>query len=421
MMRFRAAVLEAPGRPSPYSETRPLAIDSVEIDGPGPGEALISIRAVSVCGSDLAAVTGLRRLPMPIVLGHEAAGIVEAVGPGVTEISPGDHVVLVTVPPCGRCARCAEGRSWLCAEGARAHREGRLVTGGPRLVWRGRALYHDMGLAAFAERAVVAERSLVRVPPDVPLDVACLFGCPVLCGAGTVLHTANVELGQSVAVIGLGGIGLAAVMGAVIAGARTIIAVDASITRRQLAGSLGATALVDPTTANPAEAIRALTDGGADHVVEAAGGEDAFEAAFRATRRGGTTVTLGLPSPVARFSLPLGQLVGEARTVRGSYLGSCVPSRDIPAFLALYQQGRMPMDRLISDRIRLEDINEAFDRFREGWAIRQVVRSEPAREESWQRHIRSTLTRSSDRSSSSTSGRSSMRARTAGSTRRCAA
>jgi alcohol dehydrogenase len=230
-----------------------------------------------------------------------------------------------------------------------------------------------MGLAAFAERAIVAERSLVRIPQDVPLDIACLFGCPVLCGAGTVLHTSGVELGHSVAVIGLGGIGLTAVMGAVIAGARTIIAVDASAKRRQIAGTLGATALVDPTTANPAEAIRALTGGGADHVIEAAGVEDAFEAAFLATRRGGTTVTLGLPSPAARFPLPLGQLVGEARTIRGSYLGSCVPSRDIPAFLALYQQGRMPVDRLITDRIRLEDLNDAFDRFREGAAIRQVV------------------------------------------------
>jgi alcohol dehydrogenase len=372
-MRFRAALLRASGMPRPYASSRPLSVETVEAPAPAPGEVLVAVRAASLCHSDLSVVNGDRPWPLPIVPGHEAAGVVEAVGPDVTAFAPGDRVVLVFLARCGTCARCAEGRSWLCESGTVANREGRLLTGGPRLAWNGSPVHHHMGLAAFAERALVSEKSLVAVPDDVPFAVASLFGCAVMCGAGSVLYTAGARPGQSVAVIGLGGAGLSAVLGALAAGATQIVAVDPDQAKRELARSLGATAVLDPRGGDPAETIRRISHGGVDHAIEAAGTPAAFETAFRATRRGGSTVTMGLPGPTARFALPLAQLVAEARTVKGSYLGSCVPRRDIPAFIALHRQGRLPVDRLIGGTIALDDLNGAMDRLAEGTAVRQVV------------------------------------------------
>jgi alcohol dehydrogenase len=371
--RFRAAVLVTSGVPRPYARSRPLAIEEIEAPEPAAGEALVRIKTASLCRSDLSVVNGDRAWPLPIVPGHEAAGVVEAVGPAVTAVVPGDHVALVFLARCGRCARCAEGQAHLCEAGTRANREGRLLTGGPRLRWRGRPLHHHMGLAAFAEFALVAEASLVSLPPEVPFTEASLFGCAVMCGAGTVLYTAGVRPGQSVAVIGLGGVGLAAVLGAVAAGATRIVAVDPSPAKRELARALGATDTVDATGADVVDAIREAAGGGVDHAVEAVGSPAAFETAFRATRRGGSTVTVGLPGAAERFALPLAQLVAEARTIKGSYIGSCVPSRDIPAFVALWRQGRLPIDRLVSGTLRLDGINEAFDRLADGAAVRQVI------------------------------------------------
>jgi alcohol dehydrogenase len=372
-MRFRAAVLHASARPRPYTSSHPLSIETVEAPAPTAGEVLVAVRAASVCHSDLSVVNGDRAWPLPIVPGHEAAGVVEEVGLGVTAFAPGDRVVLVFLAQCGTCARCAEGRPWLCESGTTANREGRLLTGGPRLSGNGALVHHHMGLAAFAERTLVSEKSLVKLPSDVPFVVASLFGCAVMCGAGSVLYTAGVQPGQSVAVIGLGGVGLSAVLGAVAGGATEIVAVDPRQDKRELARSLGATAVIDPMEGEPADAIRTVSPGGVDHAIEAAGTPGAFETAFRATRRGGTTVTMALPGPAARFALPLAQLVAEARTVKGSYIGSCIPRRDIPAFIALYRQGRLPVERLITSTIGLDDINEAMDRLADGNAVRQVM------------------------------------------------
>lgn len=378
MTRFRAAVLAASGAARPYGASRPLSVETVEVDGPAAGEVLVGVRAASLCRSDLAVVTGVRAWPMPIVPGHEAAGVVEATGPGVTAVAEGDRVVLVFLAQCGSCGPCGEGRAWLCEAGTTANRQGRLLTGGPRLRRNGQSIHHHMGLSAFAERVLVSERSLVKLEVDIPFTVASLFGCAVMCGAGTVLYTAGVRPGQSVAVVGLGGVGLSAVMGAVVAGAARIVAVDPSVQKRELARSLGATLVVDPAEGDPVDAIREGSRGGVDHAIEAAGTPGAFETAFKATRRGGSTVTLGLPGPAERFSVPLAQLVAEARTVKGSYIGSCVPRRDIPAFVELYRQGRLPVDRLISGTLGLDGINDALDRLADGAAIRQVITFSPS-------------------------------------------
>jgi Zn-dependent alcohol dehydrogenase len=372
-MRFPAAVLETSGAARPYAKSRPLAIHDVELPPPGRGEVLVRIRAASLCHSDLSVVNGDRAWPMPIVPGHEAAGVVEAVGEDVTAFAPDDRVVLVFLAQCGNCSRCVEGRPSLCEAGMAANRQGRLVTGGPRLTLDERPVHHHMGLSAFAERALVSEKSLVKLDGDVPFTVASLFGCAVLCGVGTVLYTASASPGQSVAVIGLGGAGLSAVMGAVLAGASQIIAVDPGAAKREMARTLGATVALDPATGDAAEAIREVSHDGVDHAIEAAGTLAAFEIAFRATRRGGSTVTLGLPPPADRFSAPLAQLVAEARTIKGSYIGTCVPRRDIPAFVELYRQGRLPVDRLITGTLGLDRINEAFDALADASAIRQVV------------------------------------------------
>lgn len=371
-MRFRAAVLRAAGAPRPYARSRPLALETVDVPPPARGEVLVAIRAASLCHSDLSVVNGDRAWPLPIVPGHEAAGVVVEVGEGVVSVERGDAVALVFLTRCGLCDRCVEGKPFLCERGTAANRQGRLLTGGPRLRLDGEPVHHHMGLSAFAEYALVSERSLVKLPAGVPFVEASLFGCAVLCGAGTALYTAGIRPGQSVAVIGLGGVGLAAVMGAVLAGAACIVAVDPNADKRALALELGATDAVSAVD-SAAQTIRDLTDGGVDHAIEAAGTAEALETAFRATRRGGSTVTVGLPHASRQLTVPIAQLTAEARTLKGSYVGSCVPSRDIPAFLALWRRGRLPVDRLVSRTIGLDHINDALDALADGAVVRQVI------------------------------------------------
>ena len=364
-LRFRAAVLRASGAARPYAHSRPLAIEQVELPEPGAGEVLVRIRAASICHSDLSVVNGDRRWPMPIVPGHEAAGIVERVGPGVAVLAPGDRVALIFLTRCGSCARCMEGKAYLCERGTQANREGRLITGGPHLRLAGAPVHHHMGLAAFAEYALVAEKSLVRVPEAIGFVEASLFGCAVMCGAGSALYTARVAAGESVAVVGLGGVGLAAIMGARLAGATRIVAVDAGAGKADLALSCGATEFLR------ADAIGQAA--GVDVALEASGTVAGFESALHITRRGGRTVTTSLPAAEDKFQFPLARLVAEARTVSGSYIGSCLPNRDIPAFIDLYRQGRLPVDRLVSSTLALDDINGAMDALAEARTIRQVI------------------------------------------------
>ncbi len=373
-MKVRAAVLEAMGLPFPYARSRPLIVQEVELDPPGPGEVLVRIAAAGLCHSDLSVINGDRPRPLPMALGHEAAGVVESLGTGVSDLVPGDHVVLVFVPSCGHCVPCSEGRPALCEPGAQANGAGTLLAGGRRLARGGSAVHHHLGCSAFAEYATVSRRSLVKIDRDVPFEHAALFGCAVLTGVGAVVNTAQVRAGASTAIVGLGGVGLAALLGAVAAGARHVVAVDLSPAKLDLARALGATHAYLASDVDCIDAIRAATGGGVDFAFELAGSVKAFDTAYRITRRGGTTVTAGLPPPSATITLPAVNLVAEERTVKGSYVGTCVPARDIPRYLELFRQGRLPVDRLLTGTLPLDDINEAFDRLHEGLAVRQVVR-----------------------------------------------
>ena len=372
-MKIKAAVLRAMGAAHPYAVSRPLAIEEVELAPPGSGEVLIKIAAAGLCHSDLSVINGDRPRPMPMALGHEAAGIVEELGAGVADLRVGDHVVVVFVPSCGHCAPCAEGRPALCEPGAAANGAGTLLSGARRLTLGGSALNHHLGCSVFAEYATVSRHSVVRIDPAVPLDEAALFGCAVLTGVGAVVNTAQMRVGASAAVIGLGGVGLAALIGAQAAGARQIVAVDLADDKLQQARALGATHTVNAGSANAVEQIRELSAGGVEFAFEFAGSIRALDLAYRITRRGGTTVTAGLPPSTATLALPAVSLVAEERTLKGSYIGTCVPSRDIPRYMALYTQGRLPVDKLLTGRLKLDDINHGFDLLHEGKAIRQVV------------------------------------------------
>ncbi|MBO9695259.1 MAG: zinc-dependent alcohol dehydrogenase family protein [Sphingopyxis sp.] len=372
-MKTRAAILRRHDAAGPYAQTRPLEIALVDLAPPGPGEILVAIKAAGLCHSDLSVINGDRPRPLPMALGHEAAGVVEAVGEGVTDLVPGDHVVTVFMPNCGHCLPCAEGRPALCEPGAAANGAGALVSGGSRLTERGAPVHHHLGVSAFAERAVMSRRSVVRIDSDIPLVEAALFGCAVLTGVGAVVNTARLGLGASTAVIGLGGVGLAALLGARAAGAARIVAVDLSPDKLALAKDLGATDIVDARDADCVEQVRAATGGGVDFAFEMAGSIGALAGAVDMTRRGGTTVTAGLPPPGAALPVDIVRLVGEERTLKGSYMGSCVPSRDIPRYIQLYREGRLPVQRLLSATLTLDEINMGFDRLHDGSAVRQVV------------------------------------------------
>ena len=310
---------------------------------------------------------------MPMALGHEAAGIVVQAGEGVEAFAAGDHVVLVFMPSCGSCLPCATGRPALCEPGARANGAGVLLRGERRLSFACEPVNHHLGVSAFAEYAVVSQESCVKIDPLLPLEQAALFGCAVLTGVGAVVNTARVPPGSSVAVAGLGGVGLSSVLGAVISGARQIVAVDLSEDKLSFAKRLGATDVVNAGHPDAVARIKAITGGGVDFFFEMAGAVPALELAYAATARGGTTVTAGLPHPDRKLSIQAVSLVVEERTLKGSYIGSCVPRRDLPHYVALFQAGRLPVDQLLSHRLRLEDINEGFDRLHDGVGVRQVI------------------------------------------------
>ncbi len=372
-MKIKAAVLHEVGKPAPYADSRPLAVEELELDGPGEGEVLVRIKAAGLCHSDLSVIDGNRPRPTPMALGHEAAGIVEETGWGVSDLRPGDHVVMVFVPSCGHCLPCMEGRPALCEPGAATNAEGQLLSGARRLSLDGQPVHHHMGVSAFAERAVVSRRSLIKIDQSLPLDEAALFGCAVLTGTGAVVNTAGVPPGATVAVVGLGGVGLNALLGAQLVGARRIVAIDIHDDKLALARQLGATDTFDASDPDCVEQVREATGGGLDYAFEMAGSVQAMDTAYRVTKRGGTTVTAGLSHPDHKFEVQHVNLVAEERTVKGSYIGSCVPLRDIPRFIALYQQGRLPVDRLMSDRIGFQDLNAAFDRLASGHTVRQIL------------------------------------------------
>lgn len=368
MIAIRGAVLERIGAPRPYAASRPISIVDLDLGAPGPGEVLVRIEAAGVCHSDLSVVDGNRVRPVPMLLGHEAAGIVEALGDGVSDLAVGQRVVLVFMPRCGHCAACATQGLTPCEPGSAANNAGTLLGGGIRLVGDGHPVYHHLGVSGFATHAVVNRASAVPVPHDVPPEVAALLGCAVLTGGGAVLNVGDPRPGQSVAVVGLGGVGMAAVLTALTYPDVRVIGVDQLPEKLSAAEGLGAHETYTPERAADAGVK-------ADVVVEAVGHPAALETAVGLTAPGGRTVTVGLPRPDARISLsPLG-FVAEGRSLIGSYLGSAVPRRDIPRFVALWQSGRLPVESLVSSRIRLDDINEAMDHLADGIAVRQLITS----------------------------------------------
>ncbi|MEZ5235598.1 MAG: zinc-binding dehydrogenase [Acidimicrobiia bacterium] len=378
-MRIRAAVLHEQGLPRPYRDSRPFEVTEVELDPPGPGEVLVRIAAAGLCHSDLSAVAGARARILPAVGGHEGAGEVLEVGPGVDNVSPGDHVVLVFVAACGRCRDCVGGRPNLCPSSWASRAAGTLVTGARRLHRPAGAgpgpgaLHHWSGISCFADHAVVAAGSVVRIPRDVPLLDAASFGCAVITGVGAVVNTAAVGVGASVAIVGLGGVGLSALLGAVLSGANPIIAIDLQPAKLALARSLGATHALPGDAADLTEQVHDLTGGGVDHAFDMAGGPATAELAYGLLRRGGALVVAALADPSVRLSIPIAAAVSEEKRILGSYMGSANPVRDIGRFVALYRAGRLPVDRLRSATIDLAAINEGFDRLADGLAVREVV------------------------------------------------
>ncbi len=371
-MKTRAAILVESGRPRPYRDSRPLEVGQVDLDPPGPGEVLLEMRAAGLCHSDLSVIDGVRPRPLPMALGHEGAGVVAAIGPGVVSLAPGDHVVTAFVAACGHCAPCARGRPALCEPGMAANVAGTLLSGARRL-HRDKPVNHHLGVSAFAEHAVVAEQSCVKVPRDLPFAEAAVFGCAVLTGVGAVMNTAALPQGASVAVVGLGGVGLAALLGARRIAATPLVAVDLNAGKRALALELGATHAFDAADPDCAARIREATGGGVEFAFEMAGAVPALELAWAACARGGTVVSAGLSHPDRTFALRHVTLVAEERTLKGSYLGSAVPARDIPRYVDWYLRGELPVDRLLSERIALDDVNDGFDRLAEGRTVRQVI------------------------------------------------
>ena len=372
-MLTRAAVLHEMQKPTPYAESKPLVIEQVSLADPGPGEVLVEMAGAGLCHSDLSTIDGSRPRVMPMVMGHEASGIVREVGPGVHDLQPDDHVVFSFVPLCGHCIPCATGRPALCEPGAAANTAGTLLSGRrPFSSISGQEINHHLGVAAFAEHTVVAQESLIKIDSQLPLSTAALFGCAVMTGVGAVVNTAKIEPGSSVAVFGLGGVGLSTIMGARAAGAETIFAIDLLPDKLERATQVGATHTINASEEDPVQLIKDIQNG-VDYTFESVGNELVLQQAYAATRRGGTTITIGLPHPNKMFSVPAVSLVAEERTIKGSYMGSAVPRRDLPRFIAMYQAGLLPVDKLRSSTIQLDEINEAFDALATGTAVRQVI------------------------------------------------
>lgn len=373
-MRTQAAVLYEMEKPAPYAESQPLVIEEVELSGPGRGEVLVEIGAAGLCHSDLSVIDGSRPRVMPMVMGHEASGTVREIGEDVIDLKPGDQVVFSFVPTCSHCLPCNTGRPALCENGARANTAGSLLSGDYHFAETGgKQLNHHLGVSGFSHYTVAAQESLVRIDPPIDPKVAALFGCAVMTGVGAVVNTAGVHPGASAVIFGMGGVGLSSVLGAHVSGAYPIVAVDMLDDKLEAAKAAGASHVVNAGKKDAVEAVREITRGGADYGFESVGSEKALLAAYQATGRGGTTVTMGLPHPSRELSLQAVSLVAEERTLKGSYMGSAVPRRDIPRFIDLYRAGRLPVEQLLTRTIRLDEINEGFDALAQGKAVRQVV------------------------------------------------
>lgn len=371
-MKITASILDEIGHRAPYSDARPLRVTEAELDPPGPSELLVKIEAAGLCHSDLSVINGDRPRPMPMAIGHEAvATVIEPGTEAAAHFASGDRVVLSFLPLCGDCPACLAGEGYLCARGSAANGSGTLLCGERRLSESGAPVNHHMGASAFATHAVVDRHSATKIPGDIPVEIAALFGCAVLTGVGAVYNTAKLRPGESVAIYGLGGVGLAALIGAISAGGVPVVAVDPMEAKRALALELGASLAVAPDNAE-AE-IEQYLGAKPDVVIESVGKAAVLAKAYGLGRRGGRIVTVGLPNPAEVLSISALSLVGDGKTLMGSYMGSSIPSRDIPRYIALWRAGRLPVERLLTSVGKLEDINALFDRLASGEAVRQVV------------------------------------------------
>jgi alcohol dehydrogenase len=366
-VRIRGVVLEQTGGP--------LTLSELELAPPGREEVLVRLRASGVCHSDYNAVDGTSENPCPCVLGHEGAGVVEAIGEGVTRVRVGDHVALSWTPWCGACEECARDLPQLCSTVWPAMGTGGLMDGTPRLSRNGDAVYHYSFLSTFAEACVVPERSCIAIAQDVPFDVAALVGCAISTGTGAVWRTAGVQEGDRVAVVGCGGVGLSALLAAVAVGAEPIVAVDAASQKLDVARSFGATDAVEwqGSAEATADAVREVSGGGVDYAIEATGRPEAMEAAFLSTRNRGAAVLIGIPREDAVLSLRALTIPRMERRVLGSIYGSTKAERDFPSALDLFREGRLPLDRLISHRLPLEEAERGFELMHSGDAVRVVL------------------------------------------------
>ena len=348
------------------AKSAPVTLETIVVPDPGPGEAVVAVKACGVCHTDLHYREGAISDEFPFLLGHEAAGVVEAVGPDVRDLAPGDFVVLNWRAVCGECRACRRGRPWYCFATHNATQKMTLADG--------TELSPALGIGAFADKTLVAAGQCTKVNPSARPEAVGLLGCGVMAGFGAAMFTGNVGLGDSVAVFGCGGVGCAAVAGAKLAGAVVIIGVDIDPRKLELAKGFGATHMVDASTSDPVEAIKAMTDGnGADVCIEAVGDAKVMEQAFMARDLAGTLVQVGVPTPEMRIDLPMIEFFGRGGALKPSWYGDCLPSRDFPMLVDLYLDGRLDLDRFVTDTIGIGDVEAAFARMERGGVLRSVV------------------------------------------------
>ena len=347
------------------SNGEPVTVETIEVPDPGPGEVIVDVKACGVCHTDLHYREGAINDEFPFLLGHEAAGIVSEVGEGVDEVAVGDFVILNWRAVCGNCRACLRGRPWYCFSTHNAVH---------KMTLDGQELSPALGIGAFAEKTLVAAGQATKVDPSAPAEVAGLLGCGVMAGIGAAVNTGNVGRGDSVAVFGCGGVGDAAIAGAHLAGAHTIVAVDLDDRKLEMAREFGATHTVNASNEDPVEAIRAVTGGnGVDVAIEAVGLPVTYQQAFEARDLAGTVVLVGVPNPEARLDLPMIEVFGRGGSLKSSWYGDCLPSRDFPMLVDLYLQGRLDLDRFVSETIDLDQVEEAFHRMERGEVLRSVV------------------------------------------------
>ena len=373
-IKCKAAVIRDNKLAQPYKNSKPLSVEEIIISPPLENEVLVQVKGAGLCRSDLSVINGSRVMPLPLVIGHEGAGEVVEVGNAVKDIKIGDHVSFQFSPSCGRCRRCLEGRPQVCELAAATKGKGQLMSGGSRLSdLDGNMLNHHTGVSCMSQYSVVDRGSVVVIDKSVNIQDAALFGCAVMTGVGAVINTARIRPGDSVAIIGLGGVGLNGIIGAKLGGAETIIAVDIDPSKFIRAKELGATHCFDSRNNDTIEEIRELTKGGVDFAIDLAGVIPAMNTAYELIRYGGTVVTAGLSPINTQFSFNHSDLVAQEKSILGSYMGSCVPVRDVPRFLNLFQQGRLPVDKLIDGKITFDDLNEGFDKLSNGEVVRQIL------------------------------------------------